>query len=67
MKQRLSRPAGFAALILSALVVAASLAAGTVFAGGSPGPPKPPGNKNSAVAVLLAHVLSVEAKQTAGD
>jgi superoxide dismutase, Cu-Zn family len=52
MKQRLSRPAGFAALVLSALVVAASLAAGTVFAGRNPGPPKPPANKNSAVAVL---------------
>lgn len=44
MKHRLSRPAGLAALSLSALAVGALLAAGTVFAGErSPGPPNPPG------------------------
>jgi Cu-Zn family superoxide dismutase len=52
MKYRLSRPAGLAALLLSALVVAGLLAAGTVFAGERPGPPKPPVNKGKATTVL---------------
>jgi Cu-Zn family superoxide dismutase len=52
MKHRLIRPAGFAALLISALAVAGLLAAGTVFAGSGPGPPKPPGGKNAAAALL---------------
>jgi superoxide dismutase, Cu-Zn family len=52
MKHRLSRPAGFGALVLSALVVAGLLAAGTVFAGSRPGPPKPSTGKGAAAAVL---------------
>jgi Cu-Zn family superoxide dismutase len=54
MKQRLSRIAGFSALLLSALSVAGLLAAGTVFAGSNPGPPrpKPPVNNAKAGAVL---------------
>jgi Cu-Zn family superoxide dismutase len=51
MTHRLSRVAGFAALLLSAFVVAALLAAGTVFAGSNPGPPKPPA-RGKAVIVL---------------
>jgi Cu-Zn family superoxide dismutase len=52
MKHRLSRTAGLAALLLSALAVAGLLAAGTVFAGSRPGPPNPPGNKAKAGTVL---------------
>jgi Cu-Zn family superoxide dismutase len=52
MTHRFSRVAGFAALLLSALVGAALRAAGTVFAGSSPGPPKPPAGRGKAVVVL---------------
>jgi superoxide dismutase, Cu-Zn family len=50
MTQRLSRVAGFAALLLSALVVL--VAAGAVFAGRNPGPPTPPGARGKSVTVL---------------
>ena len=52
MTHRLSRAVGFAALLLSALAVAALLAAGTVFAGSRPGPPGPPGQKGKVAAAL---------------
>lgn len=53
MRHRLSRPAGFAALVLSAVGVAGLLAAGTVFAGGNPGPPGPGAGKGRAAAVAV--------------
>ena len=53
MRHRLSRAAGFAALALSAIVVAGVLAVGTVWAGSNPGPPNPPPGKAKATAVAV--------------